>query len=41
MNKSFGKNKHTFISQIGRVYYPGVEFNETFLNMKILDDWLN
>ena len=23
------------------IKYPGVEFNETFLNMKILDDWLN
>tara|TARA_Y100000385_G_scaffold277525_2_gene324596 strand:+ start:852 stop:1313 length:462 start_codon:yes stop_codon:yes gene_type:complete len=26
-NKSLGKNKNTYISQIGRGYYPGVEFN--------------
>ena len=34
----FSKN---FLENNFEIKYPGVEFNETFLNMKILDDWLN
>ena len=34
----FSKN---FLENNYEIEYPGVKFNETFLNMKILDNWLN
>ena len=34
----FSKN---FLEKNYEVEYPGVKFTETFLNMKILDKWLN
>ena len=33
-SKNFLENKY-------EIEYPGVKFNETFLNMKILNNWLN